>query len=46
MSKNIANGSIRSRIVFLFSKIKTLNNNAALIPVRATSKKLSKSLWL
>ena len=41
MKVKITNGRIKSRIAFLLDRIITLKINAALIPIRAMSKKLS-----
>jgi hypothetical protein len=46
ISINMVNGNIKSRIVFLISKIKTRSKKAVLIPASATSKKLFRSLEL
>jgi hypothetical protein len=44
MSDQITKGRIKSRIGFFDSKMRTLRRNAVEIPVRATSRKLSRSL--
>ena len=41
MNEKITNGRIKSRIAFLLDRIITRKINAALIPIRAMSKKLS-----
>ena len=45
MNEKMTNGRIKSKIAFLLDKMITLKINAALIPIKAISKKLSNKRW-